>query len=123
MERERGAGGMEAGELGDVADALRELGDEARESVARLAEQLDLERRMAESPMAVLGVAAAAGMVLGGGLWPLLRPMVRMAARAALSPTNLLAIGAAVGAMRAARARETASAGAGPEGSAAPSTH
>ncbi|ABC82152.1 hypothetical protein [Anaeromyxobacter dehalogenans] len=122
MERERGTGGMEAGELGDVADALRELGDEARESVARLADELELERRMAESPMVVLGVAAAAGLVLGGGLWPLLRPMVRMAARAALSPTNLLALGAAVGAMRAARAREATS-GAGPEGSSVPSTH
>lgn len=120
MERERGAGGVEAGELGDVADALRELGEEARESVARLAEELELERRMAESPMAVLGVAAAAGLVLGGGLWPLLRPVVRMAARAALSPTNLLALGAAVGAMRAARGREAASAAAGAP---APSTH
>jgi hypothetical protein len=40
--------------------------------------------------------------VLGGGLWPLLRPFVKAAAKTALSPTNLLAIGAAIGAMRAA---------------------
>jgi len=57
---------------------------------------------MQENPMAVLGVAAAAGVVLGGGLWPILRPFVKAAARAALSPTNLLAIAAALGAMRAA---------------------
>jgi hypothetical protein len=52
--------------------------------------------------MAVLGVAAAAGFVLGGGLWPVLRPFVKAATRAALSPANLLAVGAAVGALRAA---------------------
>ncbi|HYG66871.1 MAG TPA: hypothetical protein VD838_04400 [Anaeromyxobacteraceae bacterium] len=55
--------------------------------------------------LAVLGVAAAAGFVLGGGLWPLLRPFVKATARAALSPTNLLAVGAALGAMRAAGAQ------------------
>jgi hypothetical protein len=52
--------------------------------------------------MTVLLVAAGAGFVLGGGLWPVLRPFVKAAGRAALSPTNLLAIGAAVGALRAA---------------------
>lgn len=124
MERDLRAGGMGEGELGDVADALRELGTEAREAVTRLAEELELERRMTESPMVVLGAAAAAGFVLGGGLWPVLRPLVKAAARTALSPSNLLAIGAAVGAMRAARLREDgAGAGTGPEGPATPSTH
>ena len=56
--------------------------------------------------MAVLGVAGAAGFVLGGGLWPVLRPFLKAATRAALSPANLLAIGAAVGAMRAARSHD-----------------
>lgn len=92
----------EAEELGDVGDALRALSDEARDAIARVAEQLDLERRMRETPMAVLGVAAAAGFVVGGGLWPALRPFVKSLGRAALSPANLVAIAAALGAMRAA---------------------
>jgi hypothetical protein len=87
---------------GDVNETLRSVADQAREAWDRFAEEVELERRMNENPMQVLGVAAAAGFVLGGGLWPLLRPFVKAAARAALSPGNLLAIGAAVGAMRAA---------------------
>jgi enoyl-CoA hydratase/carnithine racemase len=93
---------MAGGELGDMNETLRSVAEQARDTWDRFAERVELERRMRESPMAVLGVAAAAGFVLGGGLWPVLRPFVRSAARAALSPTNLLAIGAAVGAMRAA---------------------
>jgi hypothetical protein len=80
---------------------------------------VELERRMEESPFAVLGVAAAAGFVLGGGLWPVLRPFMKSALRTALSPGNLLAIGAAIGAMRAAGAG-----GAEPEPPAtSPATH
>ena len=90
-------------ELSDMTDALRDLGVELREAVGRLAEDLELERRMQETPLAVLGAAAAAGFVLGGGLWPVLRPFAKAAFRTALSPGNLLAIGAALGAMRAAR--------------------
>jgi len=90
------------GDMGDMTEALRTYGEQARQAVSRFAEEIELERRMQESPMQVLGVAAAAGLVLGGGLWPILRPFVKAAARAALSPTNLLAIGAAIGAMRAA---------------------
>jgi hypothetical protein len=89
-------------DMGDVNETLRSMTEQARETWGRFAEQVELERRMRESPMAVLGVAAAAGFVLGGGLWPAVRPFVKAAARAALSPANLLAIGAAVGAMRAA---------------------
>ena len=100
----QGPAGMGQGEGSEnVTDALRDLGAETREAIGRLAEELELDRRMQESPLAVLGVAAAAGFVLGGGLWPVLRPFVKAAARTALSPGNLLAIGAAVGAMRAAR--------------------
>ncbi len=106
MEPSERAGGMASGELSGLSDALRELGAEAREAAARLSESLELERRMEETPLAVLGVAAGVGLVLGGGLWPLLRPFVKAAARSALSPANLLAVGAAVGAMRAATARE-----------------
>lgn len=106
----QGPMGTGQGEQGsDVTDALRDLGAETREAFGRLAEELELERRMQESPLTVLGVAAAAGFVLGGGLWPVLRPFVRAAARTALAPGNLLAIGAAVGAMRAARGRDTMS--------------
>jgi hypothetical protein len=94
------------GGVADLRAAIRELGAEAREAASRFAEAVELERRMEESPMAVLGVAAAAGFVLGGGLWPVLRPFLRSAFRAALSPANLLALGAAIGAMRATGARE-----------------
>jgi hypothetical protein len=93
-------------DMGDVNETLRSVAEQAREAWDRFADEVELERRMRETPMAVLGVAAAAGFVLGGGLWPMLRPFVKGAARAALSPANLLAIGAAVGAMRAAGARE-----------------
>jgi hypothetical protein len=96
-------GGMAGmSDMGEMGETLRTFADEARQAVSRFAEEVELDRRMQESPMAVLGVAAAVGVVLGGGLWPLLRPFVKAAARAALSPTNLLAIAAAVGAMRAA---------------------
>ena len=100
--------GMKGAGLADIEElggALQALGDEVRDAVARIADELELERRMQENPLAVLGVAAAAGFVLGGGLWPLLRPFVKATARAALSPTNLLAVGAALGAMRAAGAQ------------------
>jgi hypothetical protein len=105
--------------VADVRAALRELGAEARDAAARFASAVELERRMEESPFAVLGVAAAAGFVLGGGLWPVLRPFMKSALRTALSPGNLLAIGAAIGAMRAAGAG-----GAEPEPPAtSPATH
>ncbi len=97
-------------QLADVTDALRDLGAELREAVGRLAEDLELERRMQETPLTVLGAAAAAGFVLGGGLWPVLRPFAKAAFRTALSPGNLLAIGAALGAMRATQGRDGASA-------------
>jgi hypothetical protein len=108
----------------DVAGMVSELVEEAQEAFRRVSEELELERRMREQPLAVLGIAAAAGFVLGGGLWPALRPVVRGAVRAALSPANVLAVAAAVGAMRAARqGEEPAAPGAGagePDGS---STH
>lgn len=96
----------DTGNMGDVNETLRSVAEQAREAWGRFSEEVELERRMRENPMAVLGVAAAAGFVLGGGLWPALRPFVKSVARAALSPANLLAIGAAVGAMRAARGDE-----------------
>ncbi|HEY6100669.1 MAG TPA: hypothetical protein VIW03_14625 [Anaeromyxobacter sp.] len=96
------------GDVQEVNETLRSVAEQAREAWDRFAEEVELDRRMQENPMAVLGVAAAAGFVLGGGLWPLMRPFVKAAARAALSPGNLLAIGAAVGAMRAASARDEA---------------
>lgn len=90
----------------DVNETLRTVAGQAREVWDRFAEEVELERRMRETPMVVLGVAAAAGFVLGGGLWPVLRPFVKAATRAALSPANLLAVGAAVGALRAAGLRD-----------------
>lgn len=86
----------------EMSETLRSVAGQAREVWDRFAEEVELERRLRENPMAVLGVAAAAGFVLGGGLWPVLRPFVKAATRAALSPANLLAVGAAVGALRAA---------------------
>jgi hypothetical protein len=90
----------------EVTETLRTVAGQAREMWDRFAEEVELERRLRENPMAVLGVAAAAGFVLGGGLWPVLRPFVKAATRAALSPANLLAVGAAVGALRAAGSSE-----------------
>jgi hypothetical protein len=95
---------------GDMNETLRSVAEQAREAWDRFAGEVELERRLRENPMAVLGVAAATGFVLGGGLWPVVRPFVRAATRAALSPANLLAIGAAVGALRAANQREEAGA-------------
>jgi hypothetical protein len=92
----------EMNDMGEMDETLRTVAQQAREMWGKFAEQVELERRVRENPMAVLGVAAAAGFVLGGGLWPAVRPFVRATVRAALSPANLLAIGAAVGAMRAA---------------------
>lgn len=99
-------------DMGDVNETLRNVAEQARDAWGRFADEVELERRMQETPMAVLGVAAAAGFVLGGGLWPVLRPFVKGAFRAALSPANLLAIGAALGAMRAAGSRDEMPAGA-----------
>ena len=77
-------------DMGDVNETLRSVAEQARDAWGRLSEEVELGRRMRENPMAVLGVAAAAGFVLGGGL----------------------AIGAAIGAMRAASSREDVPAGA-----------
>ncbi len=96
------------GDRGEMTETLRTYGEQAREAVSRFADEIELDRRMQENPMAVLGVAAVAGLVLGGGLWPIVRPFVKAAARAALSPTNLLAVGAALGAMRAASSADGA---------------
>jgi hypothetical protein len=58
------------------------------EDVGGLGDVLDdLGRRVQERPYAVLGLAAAAGYVLGGGLFsPLTRPLARMAMGALLVP-------------------------------------
>jgi hypothetical protein len=114
MANEMGGRMGQGGDLSEMTDALRDLATEARDAVGRLAEELEVERRMQENPLGVLGVAAAAGFVLGGGLWPVLRPFVKAAVRSALSPANLLAIGAAVGAMRAAGGRDEMPAGGEP---------
>lgn len=90
------------GDVGEMSETLRGMSEQARQAIEKFAQDVELERRMRENPLGVLGIAAAAGFVLGGGLWPVLRPFVKAAARTALSPTNLLAIGAAIGAMRAA---------------------
>jgi hypothetical protein len=87
----------------EIAEAISSMKDQVVDAVQAARERLEIDRRMREDPWLVLGVAAGAGFVLGGGLWPLLRPMVKAAGRAALSPSNLLAIAAALGATRAAR--------------------
>jgi ElaB/YqjD/DUF883 family membrane-anchored ribosome-binding protein len=60
--------GME--QAGDANEVLRSVAEQARDAWSRFAEEVELERRMQENPMQVLGVAAAAGLVLGGRLWP-----------------------------------------------------
>lgn len=111
-------GGVDVDEAGEM---VRGYAEQAREAVERFVDEVELERRIQENPMAVLGVAAAAGFVLGGGLWPVLRPFARAALRTALSPANLLAIGAAIGAMKVGAAAE-GDGGALPEGE-TPETH
>jgi hypothetical protein len=86
---------------GEIAEAVAQVKDQIVDVAQQAAERLEVERRMRENPWMVLGIAAGAGFVIGGGLWPLLRPLVRAAGRTALSPSNLLAIAAALGAMKA----------------------
>jgi hypothetical protein len=94
---------------GEVAEAVSALKDQLVDAAQQASEQLELERRMRENPWLVLGIAAGAGFVLGGGLWSALRPLVKAAGRTALSPSNLLAIAAALGAMRAAQSGDSES--------------
>jgi hypothetical protein len=95
-----GTGGMDPG---DVIQAVTALKDQLVDAAQQASEKLEIEKRLQENPWLVLGVAAGAGFLLGGGLWPVLRPLVKSAARTAMSPSNLLAIAAALGAMRAAQ--------------------
>jgi hypothetical protein len=99
MERQN----LDVNEILAAADAVK---DRVLEEATRIAEQLELDRRMRENPMQTLAIAAGAGFLLGGGLWPVLRPFARAAARTLLSPQNLVAIAAAAGAMKAARSEE-----------------
>ena len=87
----------------EIAEAFSTVKDQVVDAVQEARERLEIDRRMRENPWVVLGIAAGAGFVLGGGLWPALRPVVKAAARAAVAPSNLLAIAAALGAMRAVR--------------------
>jgi hypothetical protein len=96
-------GGIDPGE---VAQAVTALKDQLVEAAQQASEKLEIEKRVQENPWMVLGVAAGAGFLLGGGLWPVLRPLVKAAGRTAMSPSNLLAIAAALGAMRATQSSE-----------------
>ncbi|HZZ83646.1 MAG TPA: hypothetical protein VFE30_03835 [Anaeromyxobacteraceae bacterium] len=100
------SGQLESLEPAEILKAVQALRDQLVEAAAQLEEKLELERRMRETPFAVLGVAAGAGFLLGGGLWPVLRPFAKALVRGATSPANLMAIAAALGAMKAAQARE-----------------
>ncbi len=91
----------------DLTANLSALKDELMSALERAGRQLEIERRMRENPFAVLGISAGIGFILGGGLWPALRPLVKAAARGALSPANLVGIAAAIGAMRAEPGSET----------------
>ncbi len=90
----------------EIAEAISAVKEQAVDAVQEARERLEIDRRMRENPWLVLGLAAGAGFVLGGGLWSALRPIARAAARAAASPSNLLAIAAALGAMRAVRGED-----------------
>ncbi len=90
----------------EIAEAFSAVKHQVVDAVQEARERLEIDRRMRENPW----------VVLGGGLWPALRPVVKAAARAAVAPSNLLAIAAALGAMRAVRgdAEEQPSAGEAP---------
>ncbi len=104
----------------EIAEAVSAVKDQVVEAVQQARERLEIDRRMHEDPWLVLGLAAGAGFVLGGGLWPALRPLMKAAARAAVAPSNLFAIAAAAGAVLAGQVeREETSAGAAP----APAPH
>ena len=90
-------------EPGEILAAVEALKDQAMAAAKRLAEELELERRLKENPMGTLALAAGAGFLLGGGLWPVLRPFARAAVRTVLSPQNLVALAAAAGALKAAQ--------------------
>jgi hypothetical protein len=91
-------GSLDPTEIVEAASAIKE---QLTDVVQRASERFEVERRLQENPWLVLSIAAGAGFVLGGGLWPVLRPLVKAAGRSALSPSNLLAIVAAIGALRA----------------------
>lgn len=91
-------GSLDPSELVQAAATIKEKVTDALEQAS---ERFELERRLQETPWMVLGIAAGAGFLLGGGLWPALRPLVKAAGRTAFSPSNLLAIAAAFGALRA----------------------
>lgn len=95
-----GIGSMDPSEIAEAFSAVK---DQVVDAVQEARERLEIDRRMRENPWLVLGIAAGAGFVLGGGLWPALRPAVKAAARAAVAPSNLLAIAAALGAIKAVR--------------------
>jgi hypothetical protein len=98
MAEGEGIGAMDPRE---IARAVSSATEQVVHAVQQASERLEVERRLNENPWMVLGIAAGAGFLLGGGLWPALRPIVKATARAALSPSNVLAIAAAIGAMRA----------------------
>ncbi len=100
------SGELEAMDPAEILKTVQALREQLVEGAARLEEQLELERRMRENPFAVLGIAAAAGFLLGGGLWPVLRPFAKALVRGASNPANLMALAAAFGAMRASQAQE-----------------
>jgi hypothetical protein len=92
---------------GDVVAAVDSLRSQATDAVQRVADQLELERRLQENPMGTLALAAGAGFLLGGGLWPVLRPFAKAMIRTLMSPQNLIAIAAAAGALQAARSGDS----------------
>ncbi len=95
---------MGAVSASEMVDAFSAVKDQVVGAVRDARERFELDRRMQENPWAVLGIAAGAGFVLGGGLWPTLRPIVKVLGRTVITPANVLAVAAAIGAMRAAQA-------------------
>ncbi len=92
-----------------VTETVNAVKDQLIDAAQDARERFEIDRRMRENPWVVLGIAAGAGFLLGGGLWPVLKPVVKAAGRTALSPTNLLAIAAAFGAARASSGRSDSS--------------
>lgn len=115
-----GIGSMDPQEIAQAVSAVK---DQVVQAVQQASERFEVERRLQENPWMVLGIAAGAGFLLGGGLWPALRPILKATARTALSPSNVIAIAAAVGAMKAAQGNAGASDGADTDADTAPTAH
>ena len=84
-------------DMGEVGETLKSVTGQVREAVTRFAQEVELERRMQENPMAVLGVAAIPSPPLP---W-LVHAHVRDMSRPSTNPIPAAIATAAIGRSRA----------------------